>query len=275
MGPVELVARIFDIPPPDACRLLVEMYQARCGAGGEPPSPPAPVVEAERNCDRGRPKLPFLAEGSRAERLALAEQRHVSEQAVDCLVERGIIRFCYHLGHRCWVTTDDSRRAGQPRRLDGSRWFEKSKVISFQGSQGNWPCGLGDAARRSRMVLTEGGGDGLAAAHFAIQSGCIDDLGIVVMLGAGARIPDECIPFFGERHVRIFIHDDGEKESGMKAARAWAEQIRGTAGRVDGVTFDGLLQSDGEPVRDLNDLCSVDPVSYEARRDFLDGIMDF
>ena len=53
MGPVELVARVFNIPPqPDACRLLVEMYQARCGAAGEPLSPPPPVVEAERNCDR-------------------------------------------------------------------------------------------------------------------------------------------------------------------------------------------------------------------------------
>ena len=28
----------------------------------------------------------------------------------------------------------------------------------------------------------------------------------------------------------------------MKAARAWAEQIRGTAGHVDGVTFDGLVR---------------------------------
>jgi hypothetical protein len=69
----------------------------------------------------------------------------VSEQAVDCLVERGIIRFCYHLGHRCWVITDSTHRAAQPRRLDGQLWFEKSKVISFQGSQGNWPCGIHDA----------------------------------------------------------------------------------------------------------------------------------
>jgi hypothetical protein len=125
------------------------------------------------------------------------------------------------------------------------------------------------------MVICEGAGDGLAAAHFAIQSGCIDDLGIVVMLGAGSRLPDECIPFFGALHVRIFIHDDGEKECGMKAARAWADQIRGTAGRVDGVTFEDLVRSDGQPVRALNDLCSVDPVSYEARRDFVGGIMDF
>jgi hypothetical protein len=112
MGPVELVARVFNIPPqPDACRLLVEMYQAHCGAGGELLSPPPPVVEAERNCVRGQPKLPFLAEGSRAERLALAKLRHVSEEAVDCLVERGIIRFCYHLRQRCWVITDSTRRA--------------------------------------------------------------------------------------------------------------------------------------------------------------------
>jgi hypothetical protein len=275
MNQIGFVARAFQIPPkPDACQKLIEMHQARCGGAGAPPPPP-PARPEETRRERGSPKLPFLAEGAPGERIALAKLRHVCVEAVDCLVERGMVRFCNHLGHRCWVMTDSRRRAAQPRRLDGQLWFEKSKVISFPGSQGDWPCGIHDASRRQRIVIVEGGPDALAAMHFALAQGCEDSVGIVALLGAAVRIPDECIPFFGELHVRIFIHDDGEKESGMQAARAWAEQIRGTAGRVDGLTFDDLLQSDGEPVRDLNDLCSVDPVSYEARRDFLDGIMDF
>jgi hypothetical protein len=64
MDLVEFVARAFNISESDACRKLKEMYQARCGAAGEPPTPLPIVVEPERNRARGRPKLPFLAEGS-------------------------------------------------------------------------------------------------------------------------------------------------------------------------------------------------------------------
>jgi hypothetical protein len=179
MGPVELMARAFYTPPePDACQKLIEMFLARCGGARIPPAPLPVVAEPERNRARGNPKLPFLVEGSCAERVALAKLRHVCVEAVDCLVERAMIRFCYHLGHRCWVITDSTGRAAQPRRLDGQLWFGKSKVISFTGSQGDWPCGIHDASRRSRIAICEGAGDGLAAAHLAIQSGCTDDLGI-------------------------------------------------------------------------------------------------
>ena len=273
MGPVEFVARAFKIPPkPDACQKLIEMFLAR-GAGASMPPAPLPVVaEPERNRARGNPKLPFLAEGSCAERIALAKLRHVCVEAIDCLVERGMIRFCYHLGHRCWVITDSTRRAAQPRRLDGQLWFGKSKVISFTGSQGDWPCGIHDASRRSRIAICEGAGDGLAAAHLAIQSGCMDDLGIVVMLGARQPIPEEALSYFKGLSVRLFIDNDKAGEEGKDVRK---QQLLPVAGHLSGVTFQGFNRCDGVPVKDLNDLCLLSPDDYEARREFIENLMFF
>ena len=273
MNSVGLLERALGLSRSDAAKDLIRRYRAR----GGPAATPAPIFPATPPAWQSskKPVLPRMDEGTRDDRLALARLRNVCPEAVELLIDRGMIRFCGHRGQRAWVITDSTRRSAQRRRLDGKLWYSNHKVIGFSGVSNGWPCGIHDAARRQRVAIVEGGPDALAAMHFALAQGCEDSVGIVALLGAAVRIPDECIPFFGELHVRIFIHDDGEKESGMKAARAWAEQIRGTAGRVDGVTFDGLVRSDGEPVRDLNDLCSVDPVSYEARRDFLDGIMDF
>jgi len=270
---VSFHARALGLSLPDAAKDLIRRYRARGGSA----APPAPISSATPPAWQSskKPVLPRMDEGTHDDRLALARLRNVCLEAVELLIDRGMIRFCGHRSQRAWVITDATRRSAQRRRLDGKLWYNNQKVIGFSGVSNGWPCGIHDAARRRRVAIVEGGPDALAAMHFALAQGCEDSVGIVALLGAAVRIPDECIPFFGERHVRIFIHDDGEKESGMKAARAWAEQIRGTAGRVDGVTFEDLVRSDGEPVRDLNDLCSVDPVSYEARRDFVDGIMDF
>ena len=49
------------------------------------------------------------------------------------------------------------------------------------------------------------------------------------MLGAGCRIPQECLPFFADLPVRVFVHDD---EPGLKAARRWAGQLAGAGARV-------------------------------------------
>jgi hypothetical protein len=166
--------------------------------------------------------------------------------------------------------TDSRRRAAQPRRLDGQLWFAKSKVISFPGSQGDWPCGIHDASRRKRIAIVEGGGDALAAAHFALAQGCEEDVGIVALLGVSVRIPEECIPFFKDFRVRIFVHKD-EREQGMNAARAWRKQLSG----VDAMTFDGLVQADGRPVKDLNDLCLVSSECFETRRSLIENIMCF
>ena len=83
--------------------------------------------------------------------------------------------------------------------------------------------------RLERVALVEGGPDALAGFHFALSGGGENETGIVSMLGAGCRIPQECLPFFTDLPVRVFVHDD---EPGLKAARRWAGQLAGAGARV-------------------------------------------
>ena len=48
-------------------------------------------------------------------------------------------------------------------------------------------------------------------------------------LARGCRIPQECLPFFTDLPVRVFVHDD---EPGLKVARRWAGQLAGAGARV-------------------------------------------
>jgi hypothetical protein len=122
------------------------------------------------------------------------------------------------------------------------------------------------------MALCEGGGDGLAAAHFAIQSGCIDDLGIVVMLGASQPIAEEALPYFRNNNVRLIIDNDRAGEHGKDVRK---QQLLPVAGHLSGVTFRGLKRCDGAPVKDLNDLCLLSSNDYEAHREFVEKLMFF
>jgi hypothetical protein len=271
---IGFLMRALGLSRSDAAKELIRRYRTRCGDAATPAVPPS-VVVPERQRDK-RPILPRMDEGSPAERLALARLRHVSPEAVELLIDRGMIRFCWHRGYRCWVITDSTRRAAQPRRLDGHLWRfsdgSESKVVSFTDSNSKWPCGIHDACRRKRVAIVEGAGDGLAAAHFAIQSGCAEDVGIVVRLGARLPIPAECIPFFAGSSIRLFIDRDKAGEDG---AQECADQLVGVAAHVDGVGFKGFVRCDGKPVKDLNDLCLVSPDCFEARRAFIEGIMSF
>jgi hypothetical protein len=68
------------------------------------------------------------------------------------------------------------------------------------------------------------------------------------------------------------VHDD---ERGYPAALKWKGQLQNIALKVDRYAFDGWRQSDGEPVKDLNDLLRVDVDDWEQDRRTIESIMDF
>jgi len=270
---VSFHARALGLSLPDAAKDLIRRYRAR-GGSAAPPAPISPATPPAAWQSSKTPVLPPMDEGTREDRLALARLRCVCLAAVELLISRGLLRFCGDRGQRAWVITDSSRRSAQRRLLSGKPWYNDHKVIGFRGVSNRWPVGLGDAARRQRIAVVEGTGDMLAAAHFSVAQHCEEAVGIVGLLGVSVQIPPEAIPLFKNRPVRFFVHLDPGGQ-GMKAARRWAEQISGTAGHIDGVTFENLMRLDRTAVEDLNDLTRVDPDSYEAHRDFIDGIMDF
>lgn len=86
----------------------------------------------------------------------------------------------------------------------------------------------------------------------------------MAMLGASLSIPEDALPLFTGKRVRIFPHLD---DAGRKAAVRWETQL--TEAGVDAHCFslEGIAMASGEPVNDLNDLSSVDADDFEADRD--------
>ena len=86
------------------------------------------------------------------------------------------------------------------------------------------------------------------------------------MLGTSA-IPEEELRHFHGKRVRIFADADGP---GLQAEGRWWHQLEAAEARVDGYSFEGLLRSDGKPVKDLNDFALIDPDQWEAERDAIE-----
>jgi hypothetical protein len=92
------------------------------------------------------------------------------------------------------------------------------------------------------------------------------------MLGAGCRLPEDTLRFLEAMPTRIFVHNDAP---GLAAAKRWAKQLAGAGAHVSGFTFDGLIRSDGAPVKDLCDLASISSESWEENRELIETAMFF
>ena len=267
---VSFLAMARGIPESEAARELIRWAGVRGGDAGS--APVRPVVTSQ---EREKLNLPLLDEGTAAEHTRLARMRNLSPDAIALADERGVLRFCDSREGRAWVVTDRDRWAAQARRLDGKprqRLTGQPKAWTLAGSRASWPIGFADAVRRDRIALVEGGPDALAALHHALASGCVDAVGVVAMIGAACRIPDECLPAFAGLSVRVFIHADS---AGMKAARKWAAQLAGAGARVSGFDFSGMQRTDGAAVNDLCDMASIGPDSWEEHRELIENAMMF
>lgn len=217
------------------------------------------------------PIWPHLWPGSERQWRALAELRRISVEAVKKAAERGLLSFgrtedFYNIDdwHDFWGITDGTRRNLQIRKITGDLWkiIGLKKARTWTGCRATWPVGLGQA--KDKILLVEGGPDLLAAFHFLHQM-ADDTWSPVAMLGAGLKIQKEDLPFFVGKHVRIVPHLDLEKDRvGQKAAKKWANQLRGTACKVDGFNLEGLRKMDGTMVEDLNDCTTIQPSDAPA-----------
>jgi hypothetical protein len=244
---------------------------------------PAPVKREERS--RTKPELPSSWRVPTAAQLyALAKLRGIQFEALQIAVQRGFL-WVYDDPHEgpAWGLTDTARRLAIVRRLDGQPWEyrggqwvenpkERPKSKNLFGSQGNWPLGILEAEAFPAIGLVEGAPDFLAVIAHAWASGVEDRVAAVCLSGATLRIPDETLPFFAGKRVRIFVDDD---QAGYGAGARWWEQLEAAGARVDGFSFEGLVRTDGQPVGDLNNLLEVDYDCWEQNRDVIEGIMDF
>jgi len=175
---------------------------------------------------------------------------------------------------RAWLLTDSARKSAVGRRLDGRPWDaiggKKSKTL--KGSWGHWPIGIIEAQACPSIGIVEGTPDFLALFAQALASGVADRVAPVCMAGAQMSIPQSVLPRFSGKRIRIFPHDD---KAGYAAACRWSKQLYAVDAVVDGYSVDGLVQINGFPVEDLNDLCRIDPESATLNREALSQLLDF
>ena len=132
--------------------------------------------------------------------------------------------------------------------------------------------GLREASVFPAIALVEGGPDLVAALHLAWCAGFENRIGVVAMLGASNRIPEQALRQFIRKRIRIFQHND---DAGREAGARWATQLLAADVEVDGFSFAGFMRSDGAPVKDLNDFASIDQDQWEEQRDVIEEAFAF
>ena len=229
------------------------------------PDTPAQKPEPKREL-----QLPAdLHEGTAEELRAVATLRGINPEACRLAADRGLLKFGTVGGFPCWLLLDQTRKTAQARWIDGTPFpaigsLSARKAHTLKGSCQSWPLGLLEASQMPFLALVEGSPDILAAIHFAQAEGAAERVGIVAMLGASNTIPADALPYFKNKRVRIFPHDD---EAGLKAAAGWEKQLRQAGAETDCFRVGGVALDGGSVSKDLNDLVRMDADAFEDDRD--------
>lgn len=183
-----------------------------------------------------------LVEGTQATWEAFAKHRGLTFPAVHAMVHAGILRFIkLPDGLKCYVITDDSRRAAEIRRLDGKP-FGESKAYPLPGVNKSWLPGcelLKSAPKTTAVLITEGATDLISAinlySNFRRIHGGGNSWQPVALLGAGCKkLHPEAEALIRGRHVRIV--PDGD-HAGDIMADHWSGLLRKIGCQVDVVNL--------------------------------------
>jgi len=177
-----------------------------------------------------------ILEGTQATWQAFADKRGISFPAAWTMVHVGIIRFTKIDGHKCFIVTDDTRRAAEIRRIDRQP-FGTSKAYPLTGCDKTWLPGadlLRDAPPEASVMIVEGATDLLTAFDLYTRyrrSGGAYRWIPCALLGAGCKtLSPECAALMRGRHVRLVPDAD---EAGDKMAAHWSELLRENGCSVD------------------------------------------
>lgn len=260
---VAFLARAAGTDTKTACRRLIEWAGARRATPMRALQRPAP-----RENERRKPYLDALRPPTPSELAAVATRRNVSLEACAYASKNGWLFAAEQHGQPCWAITDSSRWNCQFRRLDaepftwGGRGPAKAKTAF--GAWASWPIGAADIGNRSRVLFCEGSGDFIAAIHFITLEAAQGEVAPVCMAGASHNIPAEALPLFSGKVIRIFPHLD---TAGAAAAVRWEGQLAAAGAEVHCFDLAGLTRTDGQPLKDLNDLTSINADQFEQHRE--------
>jgi hypothetical protein len=155
---------------------------------------------------------------------AFAAKMRMTPLSVWLAVQAGILRFTRVNGVRCYVITDEARRAAEIRRCDGGM-FGDTKAYKLPGVDKSWLPGadfLRGTQKTTSIVITEGPKDMLAAISLYTRyrrAGGKNSWCPVALLGAKCkRLHPELVPWFRGRRVRLV--PDGDT-AGDEMAEHW------------------------------------------------------
>ena len=216
---------------------------------------------------------PSLRMPCKDELAVVSKLRSISLEALQIAVDRGFLWTSDIKGFPAFMVTDESRKCYLARKLDGTSWDHGGKAHALPGSQASWPIGCREAQDFPAIALCEGLPDFLSAFGHAWASGVEAHIAPVCMSSAAVSIAKEALPAFAGKRVRIFTHAD---EAGNKASDRWTAQLISVADKVDCWQFGSdWIQTDGQPVTDLNDLLRIDYDCWEDNRLEIEAIMAF
>jgi hypothetical protein len=183
----------------------------------------------------------------------------------------------------CYLITDKARRSAIYRRLDGNPFGyangervadhrQRSKSKLWLGSKANWPIGAEESREYPAIAITEGMPDFLSGFSHAWASAVERCVAPVCMSSASVSIPEAALEIFSGKRIRIFGHAD---DKGRQAMERWGWELSEVGANIDYFDFHGLIQGDGRPVKDLNDLCLADFRRSECDATAFFGYMDF
>ena len=221
---------------------------------------------------RKRESWPTFETPTQDEIGAIADLRGLSVEGVSLAADRGLLFCADSREGRAWIVTDSGRINAQGRLLSGKPWSAGMKAKTLPGSEAASPIGLLEASSFPAIALVEGGPDILAAVHLAWCAGVEDRVAVIAMLGASNRIPEDVLPHFAGKRVRVFQHDD---QAGRNAGALWAAQLIAAGVEVDGYSFAGLSRADRGAVKDLNDFAHVHPDLWEEQRNIIEEAFSF
>lgn len=240
-----------------------------------------PFLQHQETATNERKKRFFLPRGlsepTEQDLQILSRNRVIGIDALRIATARGFIyAFGDGLNGRCWLYTDQRRRCALRRRIDNQRFRltsgSASKSAACMGSDMRRPIGYQEAALYPCVGIAEGGPNSLAILAHAWAIGVEERVAPVCMPSTTANFSEPALAYLQGKRARIFIDNDSP---GHEAADRWAAQLRSANVEVDGFSFDGLVMTDSQPVKDLNDLLLIDYDCWEQFRSQVENIMNF
>lgn len=222
-----------------------QWIEARAGTNQERPRRPHRATTRPKGIQWPGP----LVKGTERTWEAFARIRGLTFPAVHAAVHAGILRFVKAEGHKCFVITDEARKVGEIRRIDGGE-FKTGKIYGLPGVDKRWLVGaswLPETRKTTPVFLSEGSTDFLAAFNGYSQyrrGGGQNSWLPLALLGASVKtLHPDLREHLAGRTVRLA--PDGD-EAGDKMADHWGTMLLGI-----GCPVEVLEMPRGRDLRDM------------------------